>query len=133
MRSTSPVAIASRSAISCVVAETSTYSRSQETGTFISELTKKPEVVLPERTDLGQAVAEHGDALEPDPEREAAPFLRVVADELEHVRVDHPGAAELDPPRPPAHRTALAGAEEARDVGLERRLGEREVVGAEAH
>src|SRR5919109_2354684 len=36
MRSTSPVAIARRSAISAVVAATSTYSRSQLTGTFIS-------------------------------------------------------------------------------------------------
>src|ERR1044072_1407604 len=105
MRSTSPVAMASRAAISCVVAGTSTYSRSQETGTFLSELSQQPQAVLPQRAELGQALAEHGDALAPDAEREARPFLRVVADELEHVRIDHPGAAELDPARPAADRT----------------------------
>ena len=53
-------------------ASTSTYSRSQETGIFTSELPEQAEVVLPEQAERRQAVAEHGDPLEAEPEREAA-------------------------------------------------------------
>src|SRR5262245_24773627 len=73
-------------------------------------------------------MAEHGDALEPPPEREAGVALRVVADELEEIRVDDAGAADLDPARVPAHGTAGAVADVARDERLHRRLGEGEVV-----
>ncbi len=58
-----------------------TYSRSQETGTFISELPEEPQVVLPELAQVGQPVAEHGDPLEAEAEREARDLLGVVADE----------------------------------------------------
>ena len=73
-------------------------------------------------------MAQHGDPLEPPAEREARVALRVVADELEEVRVDHPRAADLDPARVAAHRAAGSVADVARDEGLDRRLGEREVV-----
>ena len=78
-------------------------------------------------------MAEHGDALEAHPEGEARPLLGVEADELEQGRFDHAGACDLDPPRVAADRAAGAVAEEAADVGLERRLREGEVVRAEAH
>src|SRR5688572_3076282 len=133
MRSTSPVAIARRSAISAVVASTSTYSRSQETGNFTSELAQDAEVVLPQEPERGQAVAQHGDALKAHAEREAGPLLGIKADELEERRVDHPGAGDLDPARVAAHRAALALAEKAAHVRLEGRFREWEVVRAEAH
>src|SRR5688572_6325329 len=133
MRSTSPVAMASRSAISTVLASTWTYSRSQESGTFTSELAQEPEVVLPQEPERGQAMAEHGDALEAHAEGEAAPLLWVDAGETENVRVHHAGARDLDPARVPAHRASLAVAEEAGDVRLEGGFREREVVRAEAH
>ena len=126
--------MARRSASSAVVASTSTYSRSHEQGIFIAiaELPEEPEVVLPEHADVREAVAEHGDPLEPAAEREAGDLLRVVADVLEDVRVDDAGAAHLDPAGVPADAAALAAAEEARDVGLDRRLGEREVARPDA-
>ena len=76
-------------------------------------------------------MAQHRDALEAPAEGEAAVALGVVADELEQLRVDHPGAADLDPAGVAAHGAAGAVADVARDVGLDRRLGEGEVVGAE--
>ena len=91
------------------------------------------EVVLPERAQVGQAVPEHGDALDPEAEREALPLVRVEADVAEHVGVDPAGAAHLDPAGVLAHRAALAVAEEAGDVELDRRLGEREEARAHAH
>src|SRR5438094_7771324 len=98
-----------------------------------SELLEEAEVVLPEQADVGHAVAEHGDPLEPDPEGEAGDLLGVVADVAEHVRVDEPGAAEFDPAGVLAGAAAGAVAEEARDRELHRRLGEREEVRREAH
>ena len=83
---------------------------------------------------------EHRDPLDPHPEGEALDALgvvAVVAHELEHVRVDHPGAEDLDPGRALAQRAALsrrqdpAVAVEARDVDLDARLGEREEVRAQ--
>ena len=66
--------------------------------------------------DVRQAVAEHGDPLQPEAEREAGDLLRVVADVLEHVRVDDAGAAHLDPAGVLADAAARAAAEEAGDV-----------------
>ena len=57
----------------------------------------------------------------PKPKREALPFFGVDAAVAQHVRVNHPAAAELQP------RTVGAG-----DVELGRRLGEREVRRTEA-
>src|SRR5215213_8207349 len=133
MRSTSHVEMLRRSAICSTGAEVSTYSRSQETGTFTeSELGGESEVVLPELTQVGQPVAEHGDPLETPAEREAGPLLGVVAHELEQLGVDHPGAADLDPAGVAADGAAVAVAEEARHVRLDRRLGEGEEVRPEA-
>src|SRR5439155_26559382 len=77
-------------------------------------------------------VPEDRDALEPPPEREARDLLRVVADEAEDVRVDHPRAADLDPTLLLAEPAAGALADEARHGSAERRLREREEVGYEA-
>ena len=82
--------------------------------------------------DVGDVVAQLRRALEPAAEREPAPLLGVEADVLEHARVDHAGAAHLDPARELARAAARAAADPARDVRLDRRLGEREVVRAEA-
>src|SRR5262245_1680404 len=94
--------------------------------------TEEAHVVLEERADLVDAVADHRDALEAEAEREPLPLLGVDADRGEHVGVDHPAAAQLDPPRVRAHAAALAVAEDAADGELGRRLGVREEVGSEA-
>src|SRR5262249_54872510 len=66
-------------------------------------------------------------------EREALPFGRVEVDVAEHVRVDPAGAAHLDPAGVLADGAALARADEAGDVELDRRLGEREVARPHPH
>ena len=71
-------------------------------------------------------------ALDPHSEREPRVLLRVPADELVEVGIDHARAAHLDPSGVLADRAAGAAALEARHVGLHRRLREGEVVRAEA-
>jgi len=63
---------------------------------------------------------------------EAAPLVGVDADVGEHGRVDHAGAAHLQPARSTCTSGSRAAADAARHVRLDRRLGEREVVRAEA-
>src|SRR5438445_3075770 len=119
---------------SSVEASTGVNSRIQDSGARISASVPSEEanVAVEERADLVDPVADHRNPLEPEAEREALPFLRVVADGLEHVRVDHPATAELDPAREGADTTSLAVAEDAAHGQLRRRLGVGEVVGAEA-
>src|SRR6185437_1375970 len=95
------------------------------------KLAQDSQVPLPQRADVWDVVAELRGALQPAAEREPAPRLRVEADVLEHARVDHAGAAHLDPAGELARAAAAAAADTARDVGLDRRLREREVVRAE--
>src|SRR2546423_4196880 len=105
-------------------------SRSQESGAFTSspssELLQEPDVVLEERLDVLDAVADHGHPLQPESEGEAGVGLGVVADGPEHVGVDHSAAAQLQPARLGADRAAGAVADEARHLELGARLGERE-------
>src|SRR5687768_12816569 len=128
--STSREEIARRRASSSTGTSTSTYSRSQESGTRMpsSELRQQSRVVAPELAQVGDPVAEHGNPLEPPAEREARVAPGVVADELVEGRIDHPRAADLDPAGVPADRAAAPVADVAGDVRLDRRLGEGEVV-----
>src|ERR1035437_10249356 len=57
-RSTSAVVTARRPASCSGETSSETYSRSHEKGTFISELAREAQVVLPQETDVGDAVAE---------------------------------------------------------------------------
>ena len=50
---------------------------------------REPEVVFPEQAEVGEAMAQHRNPLDPEAEREAGPHLRVVADVLKHDWVDH--------------------------------------------
>src|SRR5690348_3198342 len=97
-----------------------------------SELPQEAEVAGPQVADVRQLVAQDRHPLQPPAEREARHLLRVVADEAEDVRVDHPGAADLDPAGVLAQRATRPVTLEARDRDLERRLGEREEIGREA-
>src|ERR1700751_2716443 len=98
------------------------------------KLLQEADVVLEEERQVGDAWLQHRDPLDSHPEREALRGLGVIgpADEPEDVRVDHPGAQDLDPARALAQRVALARREraravaaEARYVHLDARLGER--------
>ena len=75
---------------------------------------------------VGDAILEHGDAVEPHAEGEALVALRIEPAVADHVRVHHAGAEDLEPAAGLADRGGV-------DVDLHRRLGEREVRGAEAH
>src|SRR4029077_3470932 len=99
-------------------------SRIQESGARIgaSVLRQEAHVAVEERLDLVDVVADHRDALEAEAEREAGVLLGVDAHALDHVGVDHPAAAELDPPRLRAHPAAGAVAEDAADRQLGRGL-----------
>ena len=106
-------------------------------GLRVTKLPQEAHVVLVEDPQVGHAVLEEGDPLDPHPEREALHPVRVVAvlrHEPEDVRVDHAGAEDLDPAAALADRVAraldhaAAAAPEARDVHLDARLGEREEV-----
>src|SRR5437588_7580346 len=99
-------------------------SRSQETTTFIAispwtpspgarELLEEPDVALEEQPAVGHAVAKHRDAFDTQPEREAGEPLRVVADVLEHLRMDQAAAEELDPPGGLARTATRSAAQEA--------------------
>src|ERR1700730_7539271 len=119
------------------------YSRSQESGTRISDLhperPAEPDVAVHRVPDLGQPVRDHQAALDAEPER--APAVPVGVDPAGHQPpgVAHAAAGDLDPALRPAHPARIAaglGRSAAADVALHRhiagRLGEREVVGPEA-
>src|SRR3954447_13574647 len=89
-------------------------------------LGEEADVVVEERLDRLDALAQHQHALEAEAEREPGVLLGVDADLQEHVRVDHPAATELDPTRLRADATARTVTEDAGDRELGRRLGERE-------
>ena len=71
-------------------------------------------------------------AIDAEAEGEAAPLAAVDADGLEHRRVEHPAAAEFDPPAEGAGATSRTATDRAGDLELGRRLGEGEVARAQS-
>src|SRR5690606_29810712 len=89
----------------------------------LSELREKPRIVLEQHANVGDSVPEHGDPLHPEAEREARVALRIDPAVLEHARVDHAAAEDLEPARRLAHSAGLPGpvlfgAEDAAHVHL---------------
>ena len=103
-----------RSAISPVGASTATYSRSQLSGTFIRTASGSGGRLPRASRMSGEAVAQHRHPLESPAEREARVPPRGRSRRSEHVRVDHAGAADLDPAGVAAHRAAGAVADGSR-------------------
>src|SRR5579859_3555783 len=142
--STSSPAPVSRAAssVTSIGSGSCTYSRSQESGTRISDLhperPAEPHVAVHRVPDLGQPVRDHQAALDAEPEREPAVPVGVDPAGHQHAGVDHAAARDLDPALGPAHPARVAarlGRGAAADVALHRhvarRLGEGEVVGPE--
>src|SRR3990172_6109088 len=102
------------------------------------ELLEEPEIVLEIEAQVVDAVAQHGHALHSHAEGEPGHPARVEPDVLEQLRMDHPGAEHLQPPRLLAGAAALAvlpartAADGAGDVHLCPGLHEGKVAGAEA-
>src|SRR5262249_21177381 len=95
--STSIPSIVRRSANSSGVHGTSTYCLTQFRVTFILKLPQEPKVILIKQPDVVNAIANHRDALDPETESPARPDLRIVADILEHLRMDHAAPRQLKP------------------------------------
>src|SRR5215213_5382441 len=79
-------------------------------GPSCAELLQQPRVVLVEHAQVGDLVDDARDALDAHPEREALHALLVVAARghvVEHVRIDHPRAEDLDPGLALARAAAL--------------------------
>src|SRR5438094_1906607 len=72
-----------------------------------SELPQKADVVLQEQAEVGNVVLEHRQPLQPRAERKAGIVFRVDVAVAKHLRVDHPGAQDL---QPAALAAAAAGA-----------------------
>src|ERR1700728_243293 len=81
------------------------------------KLTQEPYVIFVKEANVGDVVADHGDALDAEAERPTAPNFRVVADLLEDLWMDHPATGNLQP-----FLSHLAG-QCARKINLEARLG----------
>src|SRR5215472_3643270 len=95
------------------------------------ELLQEAEIVLEKDADVVDAMAQHRDAVESEAPRPAGEFFRIVACRAEHVRVDHPAAAHLEPARAFARAAARAVARVARNVDFGGRFGELEIRRAE--
>lgn len=91
------------------------------------ELAQEADIILREETQVLHLVLEVGDSLDTHSERVAGIYLRIYAAGLEHIRVNHAAAENLDPACSLAECASLAAADVAADVHLGRRLREGEV------
>src|SRR5262245_348947 len=90
------------------------------------------EIGFKERAEVGDAVFQHGDAVEPHAEGKALPLIGIETAGPDHSGMHHSRSEDLEP--------AVAGADPdltafpgAVDVDLHRGLGEGEMRGAEPH
>src|SRR5579875_3765139 len=153
MASTLVPVIVSSWAISSSSSRGLQYSRSHSIGTLISahrstQLPQEAHVVLEVQAQVGDPVAEHRDALDPHPPREALHALRVVPGRIcrgvrhrrKDVWIDLAGAQHLQPALSLAERAATTigviaapRAGKAGDIHLHRGLGEGEEVRPQPH
>ena len=96
------------------------------------ELVEEANIVLAEHAQVLHHVFQVGDALNAQSEGIAAINLAVDAAGLEHGRIYHATAQNLDPARVLTETAALAAAQHTRNVHLGARLGEGEVAGTKA-
>src|SRR5438046_1795757 len=103
------------------------------TKSSVLKLLEEPQIVVVKQPDILYPVPENRDPLDADAPGEAGMALGIVADRLEHCRMHHAAAAELDPPGPLAHRAAGAVALPATEVDFRARLRVREKTRTEPH
>src|SRR6185503_17887239 len=78
-----------------------------------SKLAQEAQVVGVEVSEVFDAVAQHRDALDAEARGEAGVAVRVIADAAQDVRVNHAGAADLQPALTATGATTLAVADAA--------------------
>src|ERR1700693_1890582 len=98
-----------------------------------SKLFQEPKVEFVEEPDVVDVVLQHRHALDAESPRVAVPRGRVDPAVAEHLRMDHPASANLEPTLVAAALASHAVADPARHVELEAGLGEREVARTNAH
>src|ERR1700683_2104785 len=91
-----------------------------------AKLPQETDIIVREEAQVGNAVAHDRNPLDAEAEGVTGVFLRVIADLLEHRRVDHAATANLQP------FAALDLAARARAINLEAPLREREEMGPKA-
>src|SRR5262245_27986496 len=96
------------------------------------ELIEEPDVVLEEQSYVVYFVHQGRHAVDAKPERESGELFRIYTHTLEHVRMDHSAAAQLDPSGPLADSASRPAAHKTAEVELRGGLGERKVGGAES-
>ena len=68
----------------------------------------------------------HGDPFHPDPEGKTRIFLSVVTNRFENLRMNHPAAQNLQPPRAGTDPASISAAHDTPHVHFSAGLGERE-------
>src|SRR5687767_39585 len=91
-----------------------------------SKLIQEPDIILVKQTDIMDAIADHGDALDAETERPTAPHFGIVSDIFKNLRMHHSAAGNFQPV------FAHLFHERAGEVDFEAGLGVAEIVRAEA-
>src|ERR1700745_1733460 len=94
-------------------------------------MTEPAQIGFVKSSQIGNAVFEHCDPLDPHTKGKALIFGGVDATIYQHLWVDHAAAEDLQPITAGADLQLATGARAA-DIDLGRRLGKREVAGPEA-
>src|ERR1039458_3770158 len=99
---------------------------------FLSELMQEAFVALPQELNVVDAVLHQCQPIRAAAEGEAGHLFRIVPDESIERGIDHAAAQQLHPSGALAHGASRSAAEQATDVELRARFGEREETGTEA-
>ncbi len=115
------------------------FAHRRRAGATALELAQEAHIAFKQHAQVGHVVLQAGNALDAHAEGEAGVHLGVDARHAKDVRVHHAAAQDLDPTGALAHAALLAvvqmagaAAHAAAHVGFSGRLGEREVMCAEA-
>src|SRR5882672_7957618 len=90
------------------------------------------EIGFEERSQIRNAIFQHREPIDAEPESVALIGLGIDAAHLEHARMDHARARDLEPIRA-FPETDLSTRAVALDVNFDRWLGEREIGWPQAH
>ena len=95
--------------------------------TALSKLLQEPHIVLEQQPNIVELINARAGAIDAQTESEAGEFRRVYVGGAQHIRMDHPRSAQLDPPRLFADATTAAAAIEATVIDFRAGLGERKI------
>ena len=79
----------------CGIGSETHYSTTPLKHFFLPELSQKSQIILKKQSDIVNPILQHRDSLYPHAESESRKFLRIVADKMEHLGIDHAGAEDF--------------------------------------